>query len=226
MDLTQLAQSLSIPPLISSTDYAHQVLRAAILRGALPAGHPLRQEEIAAQLGISRLPVREALIKLAAEGLVTLHHNRGAVVSQLSADEVEELYEIRCALEPTALRLAFPHFVDADLDRAEGIIEQTDDETDAGRWGELNWEFHRSLYQPAGRARLLDLIHTMHINVDRYLRFEMSILSYKAQSQQEHRRILDACRRGDQHLAIQLLEKHIRTAGEELTAHLCRSEAV
>ena len=220
MDLIQLAHDISIPPLTSATEYAQQVLRAAILRGLLPAGQPLRQEELAAQLGVSRLPVREALFKLQAEGLVTLHRNRGAVVAEMSAAEAQELCEIRCALEPLALRLAFPRLTEADLSTAEKTLALTDTQPNVADWGEANWEFHRTLYQPSGRTRLLDLLGTLHLNVDRYLRFELSALSYKERSQSEHRAILDACRQREMDEAVRLLEDHIRVAGDQLVEHL------
>ncbi|MDR7541769.1 MAG: GntR family transcriptional regulator, partial [Armatimonadota bacterium] len=88
------------------------VLREAILRGILLAGQQLRQDEIARELGVSHIPVREALRQLEAEGLVRLRPYRGFEVSELSPEEVEELYEIRIPLECQALRLAFPHLTD------------------------------------------------------------------------------------------------------------------
>ncbi len=222
--LTQLSQQLDFPRRLSSADYVQHILREAILRGVLRAGQPLRQEDIAAQLDVSRIPVREALMKLEAQGLVTFYHNRGAVVSDLSAEEVEEICEIRSALETKALTLAFPYLTAADLDQARQIITATEAQTDISRWGQLNWAFHETLYRPAGRLRLLDMIHTLHINVDRYLRLQLSILDYKPRSQREHRAILEACRRGDRTAAVDRLEQHICAASQQLAAHLRHKE--
>jgi DNA-binding GntR family transcriptional regulator len=224
MELSQLAEKLALPPRISTTDYTLQILRQAILEGIIQAGQPIRQEDVAKQLDVSRMPIREALIKLEGEGLVVFHQNRGAVVAELSADEAEELYEIRIALETTALRLAFPHLNETDLARAERIIGETDQEDEVGRWGEQNWAFHETLYRPAGRFRLLDMIYTLHINVDRYLRMQMSVMRYKERSQQEHRQLVEACRTGDLGEALRILEQHIQAAGETLVKHLRNEE--
>src|SRR5919204_6551984 len=106
------------------------VLRDAIMRGVLKGGQPLRQDELAAQFGLSRIPVREALRQLEGEGLVTVNPHRGAVVSTLSSDELQEVCEIRSALETMALRLAIPHLDEEALARAEAILVETDRETD------------------------------------------------------------------------------------------------
>ncbi|MBV9227742.1 MAG: GntR family transcriptional regulator [Chloroflexi bacterium] len=219
MELQQLAtevahQHQGTPEMVAN------ILREAILRGIFQGGQQLRQEEIAAQLGVSRIPVREALRQLEQEGLVVYRLNRGAIVSELSAAEVQEIYEMRSALESTALRIALPHLTTSDFQRAATILDITDRETDVSRWGELNREFHTILYTPAQRPRLLSVISALHRNVDRYLRMEMVVLHYKERSQQEHRRILEACQQRDAAAAITLLTQHIEAAGELLVAYL------
>lgn len=219
MDLQQLASEITrsqqgTPELVAT------ILREAILRGIFRGGQPLHQEEIATQLGVSRLPVREALRQLEQEGLVVYRLNRGAIVSELSAAEVQEIYEIRSSLENTALRLALPQMTADTFRQAATILDSTDKETNVGRWGELNREFHLTLYAPARRPRLLSLITTFHRNADRYLRMEMVVLQYKERSQQEHRRILEACQQRDTSTAVTLLTQHIEAAGALLVAYL------
>ncbi|MDQ7800923.1 MAG: GntR family transcriptional regulator [Armatimonadota bacterium] len=198
------------------------VLREAILRGILLAGQQLRQDEIARELGVSHIPVREALRQLEAEGLVRLRPYRGFEVSELSPEEVEELYEIRIPLECQALRLAFPHLTDEDLERAERILDAIDAEGDPSAWSELNTEFHAVLYAPSRRQRLLNLIRTLRTNVDRYLRLYISVMQRKQYSQREHRKILEAVRRRDAAGAVAALEEHLGIACRMLVDYLRR----
>ncbi len=204
--------------------FVADVLREAILRNILIAGQQLRQDEIARQLGVSHTPVREALRRLEAEGLVRLQPNRGFMVSALSPEEVGQLYEIRIPLECTALRLAMPHLAPEDLAGAEQILTSMDAETDPAAWCELNNRFHAALYAPARRDRLLTLIRTLRTNVEYYLRLYIAVMQRKQFSQQEHRRILEAVRRGNVPEAVAALEEHLDIASRMLVDHLRREQ--
>lgn len=208
------------PAPYSAPEIVSRTLREAILRGILPAGQQLRQSEIARQLGVSHIPVREGLRQLEAEGLVRLRPNRGFEVAEFSPHEVEELYEIRIPLECAALRLAIPHLTPDDLARAERILDAIDEETDPGMWSRLNTEFHAGLYDPSGRQRLLTLIRTLRTNVDRYLRLYIAVMQRKAHSQSEHRRILAAVRGRDVPEALAALEEHLGSARRFLLDYL------
>ncbi|NEQ19484.1 MAG: GntR family transcriptional regulator [Microcoleus sp. SIO2G3] len=209
-----LQQQRSTPDLIADA------LREAIVRGIFQEGQSLRQDEIATQFGVSRIPVLEALRQLEAEGLVTLHLNRGATVSALSPAEAQEIFEIRSALEVKAIQLAIPKFTTSDLEKASEILAQTDQVTDAGLLAKLNWEFHETLYGTAERPRLLTIIKTLHLNVDRYVRLQMSQMDYLERSQKEHYQLLEACQQHDSKAAVKLLKRHIDTAGEQLVTYL------
>lgn len=198
------------------------VLRQAILRGILTAGQQLRQDEIARELGVSHIPVREALRQLEAEGLVRLRPYRGFEVSELSPEGVEELYEIRIPLECQALRLALPHLTEEDVRKAEQVLDAIDAADDPSVWSELNTEFHAVLYAPSRRQRLLNLIRTLRTNVDRYLRLYISVMQRKQFSQREHRRILDAVRKRDEAEALRALEEHLDIACRMLVDYLRR----
>ena len=117
-------------------------LRDQILNGELREGEQLRQDAIATEFQISRIPVREALSHLAAEGLITIVANRGAVVSALAPEEIEQLFETRAVLECYMLRCAVPNFTDADFLKAESILKQYEDslakDSDIKNWGEWN----------------------------------------------------------------------------------------
>lgn len=199
-----------------------EVLREAILRGILTAGQQLRQDEIARELGVSHIPVREALRQLEAEGLVRLRPYRGFEVSELSPEEVKELYEIRIPLECQALKLAIPHLTDQDMERAARILDAIDAEQDPSRWSQLNTEFHAVLYAPSRRQRLLNLIRTLRTNVERYLRLYISVMHRKHYSQKEHRKILEAVRRRDTAGAVAALEEHLDIACRMLVDYLRR----
>jgi DNA-binding GntR family transcriptional regulator len=221
MNLGDLAANL-LQQQRSTPDLIAEALREAILRGIFQDGQSLRQDEIAAQFGVSRIPVREALRQLEGEGLVTLQLNRGATVSALSPAEAQEICEIRVALETTAIQLAIPQLQASDLDKAAVILETTDQTMDAARWAKLNWEFHSTLYTPSDRPRLLGMIKMLHVNIDRYVRLQLEKMDYQDKSQKEHYQLLEACRQGDSKGATKVLKQHIETARRELVDYLHR----
>ena len=202
------------------TQHVVGLLRDSILQGKLQGGQVLRQEDLATQLKVSRIPVREALRQLDAEGFVTLNPHHGAVVVSLSAEEVQEIYDIRVALETQALRLALPKFAADTLQQANAILDSIDQEVDVARWGELNWQFHEVLYRPALRPRLLAIIKSLHDNVGRYLRLYVALDAHTSTSQQHHRALLVACKKGDIDLAVQILETHLQVASRSLRDRL------
>jgi DNA-binding GntR family transcriptional regulator len=196
-------------------------LRDAILRGVLLGGQPIRQDEVASQFGVSRIPVREALRQLEGEGLVAFRPHRGAMVSELSPEVVQELTEIRIALEGLALRLAIPKMTESDLRAAEEILDQAKREPDlVAQWGEFNWRFHSALYAPAQRPHLQGMIKTLHTNYERYLRVYVLVLGYEERGQEEHHELLARCERRDVEGAVELLERHVRNVSDMLLRHL------
>ena len=199
-------------------------LRAAILQGRYQSGEPLRQDRIAEEFGISKIPVREALVQLRTEGLITFSPNRGAVVSELSQEEVDEIYTMRIALETKALERAIPGLRPADLIRAQGVLDIMDSENDQTRWSELNWEFHATLYQAARMPRLLNTIEMLHNNVARYLVLYLKRLGAQPVSQKEHRAILDSIRHQKAKRAVDLLQQHLERASTRLVGFLKKSE--
>ena len=167
----------------NTPDLIANALRNAILQGRYKANQPLRQDHIAQELGVSKIPLREALVQLKAEGLVSFMPNRGAVVSELSAYEVDEIFTMRIALETKALERAIPNLSSADFIRAKSVLEILEKEKDRTQWSELNWEFHATLYQASQMPRLLNIIETLHNNVTRYLIIYLDRLSAQDISQ-------------------------------------------
>ena len=197
-------------------------LRETILSGELSGGVQLKQEELASKFNVSMSALREALKSLEAEGLVKFYPNRGAVVSELSAEEAQEIFDIRLYLELGAMELAIPNMSEVDLAAAEAVLQEVDAEPDSKRWGALNWRFHEILYHTANRPKLLSLIKNMHNNVERYMRLYLSTLHYQEKSQKEHRMLLDACAKKDLKAAQKLLRKHMTDAKKNLGKYLSR----
>src|SRR5437764_15354506 len=111
-------------PRQSLTSAVADKLREEIIRGTIPEGAQLRQDAIAMQYHVSRIPVREALRQLDAEGLITIVPNRGAIVPALSPTDIEELFTIRALLEPEILKLSIPRLTQSDLAEAEAILNK------------------------------------------------------------------------------------------------------
>ena len=223
MNLSELAANV-LQKQRSTPDLIADALREAIIQGIFAAEQSLRQDEIAKQFGVSRIPVREALRQLEAEGLVKFYNNRGAVVSSLSSMEAQEICEIRIALETMAIKFAIPNLQEVDLEKAQSILDATATETDITRLGKLNWEFHSTLYAPAKRTRLLNMINNLHISIERYVRLQMTKINYLERSQKEHYLLLDACRNKDTSAATKLLRRHINGAAKELMIYLGKSK--
>lgn len=196
-------------------------LRKAISQGKLKGGQSLRQDEIAALYSVSKIPVREAFFQLQAEGLIDMIPNKGAIVSILTAAEIDEVYVMRIALETEALRYAIPKMTTDDLLQAEAVLNRIDHESDVGKWAELNWEFHERLYIPSGMNRLLEMVKSLHANVVRYLLSTQVVTTngYLTTSQREHRQILALCRQGEVEAACSCLQQHLSGADAALTNH-------
>lgn len=197
-------------------------LRSAIVAGDLSPGSILRQEELARTFSSSRMPIREALRTLAAEGLVLLQPNRGAVVAPINADELRENVEMREAAEVLAIRLAVPHLSNAQIDHAADIQRRIA-ETGTKDFGSLNKAFHMALYAPCARPRLLAHISSLHDVAERYLRFTLVELDYVSRSNGEHEAILQACYLRDADAAQLETSRHIVGAGRTLGDHLRKS---
>jgi DNA-binding GntR family transcriptional regulator len=183
----------------------------------------LRQDALAVELGVSRIPVREALAQLEAEGLVRLEPHRGAFVTALAPDEVAELFEMRAVLEPALLRKAIPRQTPADLAEAAGALEAFDAALatgDADRWGELNWRFHEALYRPAARSRMLRLVQELNNNAGRYVRLHLGLAGVRPRADADHKKLLSCCRARDVDAAALLLTRHIEDAAKALAALL------
>ena len=186
-----------------------------MLRGEFGPGTWLRQDDLAERLGVSKIPVREALQRLAAGGLLRFEANRGAVVPDLTAVEAEENYALRRAIEPQLLERALPRLSIVDLAEAEMALDADD-----LLLTEANWAFHRALYRASGWARGLAIAEILHVAVAPYVVLYTEGLGGAADSDAEHAAMLDACRRGDGDAASAILAGHLDHAHGALVAFL------
>jgi DNA-binding GntR family transcriptional regulator len=196
----------------TATAFVEATLRAAILTGRLPGGTPLRQEDLAAAFGVSRMPVREALRQLEAQALLDFVPHKGAVVTEISAADAADTYAIRMALEPAALTLSIPNLTEVEFTRATELLQDMDVEADPARMGELNRRFHMTLYEAAPHPKLLALTEAQLASFDRYLRFHLAAKGREHLSQDEHRAMLAAARARDCPRATEILRTHLTTA--------------
>ncbi|MBF7696379.1 GntR family transcriptional regulator [Acinetobacter rathckeae] len=201
----------------SSSEVILKFLRDAVIRGEFLDNEPIRQDEIAKSFNVSKIPVREALKRLEAEGLVQFHRNKGATVTRMSDFELAQIFEIRVILEVQAIQMAIPHLTEDDFARAEAILDEFIHLDDPSRTAELNWAFHKSLYDGSQRPVLVNMIRSIYDKIERYLRLQMEhSVDAKAIADREHRAILQACRAKDTALAAQLVEQHIHQVCDQL----------
>jgi DNA-binding GntR family transcriptional regulator len=212
-----MARIIEAPPRWrTATEYVEATLKSAILEGRLAAGTPLRQDDIARDLQVSRMPVREALRRLEAQALVDAVPHKGAVVTDISAADAADSFAIRRGLETTALRLSIPHLSATDLDAAARLVEAMEAEPSSADLGRLNRRFHMALYAGAGHARLLLLVDRELAVFDRYLRFFLAARGRERMAQEDHRAMLSAARAGDTDSAVAALERHIDIAARDI----------
>jgi DNA-binding GntR family transcriptional regulator len=204
----------------SAADIVYEALRKAIIEGDLAEGENLRQDQIAQMFNISRIPVREALSRLEQHGLITTQRYKGAVVAGLSVEEIEEIFEFRALIEAEVIRLAVPDLDRETLEKARRYCNEFDRETDPHRWGEVNRNFHYSLYEASRRPYYLQNVRSSLDRIDRYLRAQLTFTNGVPRAGREHEAILAACEQGDADLASRLTRAHILDAGRSLMTFL------
>lgn len=208
--------AISVAPRTSASKMVADALRSAIVDGTLAPGAPLRQDAVARHFSVSAIPVREALRQLESEGWTKVEMHKGATVAPLSADEAREIYEIRAALESLAVACAIAAHTDATLREAQAFCDAARSEADPALYVARNEAFHMSLYAPAARPQLLELITTLHRRGERYLRVKFGLPDHKTVSDREHAALMRAVRRRDVQTAQKLLTEHLLGTGELL----------
>ena len=205
---------------VSAAGRVAQGLRERVASGALAPGTTLSQAVIAAEYDVSRIPVRDALQLLAADGLVGLQ-GTSAVVTPLSIDDLQELYELREAVEPLATRLGAARVGRAEIARMTRLLAVMElDTTTPAEWIEANAAFHSVVYSLAGRPRTITLVDHLRRLTDRYVYFHLDVVGQVAHLQEEHRQILAAVQHHDARLAAELTREHLVSSHDVVLGYL------
>lgn len=198
-------------------------LQERILSGEIREGDWLIQDAIAEEYDVSRMPVREALRQLEACGLVVMRTHRGAIVTSIPTEQVEELFELRALLECEALRRALVRMSDRDIAEARTVLEQLDASYvrgDIASWGRLNWEFHRRLYEAADRVQTLNILQGINLQLERYVRLHLLLTRSSDEAAREHRELLRLCAMRATEEAVAYLRAHVLATGRNLVMAL------
>ncbi|MGV9800220.1 GntR family transcriptional regulator [Mycobacterium sp. NPDC003449] len=200
-------------------------LRTEILHGKVAPGARLSQLSIAERFGVSRIPVRDAIQLLAGEGLLHPTSKATAVVIGMSVPELQELYELREAIEPIATRIGVPNVGRADILAMRKQLTLMETSDDARVWLAANAEFHAAVYKRAGRPRMIELVEQLRRLTDRYLYMHLEVIGQTEHLQAEHVGILQAVERGDATLAASLTCEHLATSHDFILSYLLENPA-
>jgi DNA-binding GntR family transcriptional regulator len=201
-------------------EMVHRIIWQAIISGTLKPGEHLRQDTLARAIGVSRLPVRSALLQLEAEGLVTLHPNRGFTVRRLTPDQVKEIYEIRYVLEKHALRKVIGSITSDELERLDQLARELDHAGSGDVFAGLSFTFYRALYDVERHPLLVSLIERLHSDVGRYW-FSQRVVN---RHQSAHVNLLQHVRNGDVDAACAWLQEHLKEVADQLISLISSKE--
>ncbi len=215
----------------SIPEAVYEWLRVSIFEGRFQPGEMLRQEDLARQMGVSRVPVREALQRLEGQGQVVLYPRRGYAVTSLDRDEILEVFELRMLVEERAARDSTRWRTEVDMARVRSLLAQMDavqpvhgPETIA-RWSELNLQFHDALLSCGKRRYMHRLASTLRSVVEPYIRMEASMTGGLAQAQEEHHAMVAAFEEGDADAVARISREHCQHTAERLLAGLDHADA-
>lgn len=196
-------------------------LREDIADRTLAPGTQLRQERLAERYGVSRVPIREALKVLEAEGQVVHHPHRGYFVAELSVAELVEVYRLRELLEAEAIRAAVPLLSDADLDGIEELLERVEAaQADLGALTAANRRFHFAIFEASDRPRLVRILHQLWDATEAYRALYFQQAASRERIALEHRALMQALRARDAELAAGIQDEHRRNSAGAVSALL------
>jgi DNA-binding GntR family transcriptional regulator len=209
------------PIALSRTTVAEEiqtVLRRMIMSGELKPGRLLRQDELANRLGASRTPLREALQRLAQDGLVSMGR-RGATVIAVSREDLIELYEMREALECMAAREVARKITPSQADELEALLGRVQ-ASEGAEWVRLNREFHTKMYDITGKRQLVELIASLSARADVYVRMLSGSMKRRKDADVEHDDIVHALRAHDEDAAARTVTEHLHSTVQSALAEV------
>lgn len=195
-------------------------LRNEILHGDIAPGSRLSQLRLAERFGVSRIPVRDALQLLAGEGLVNPTSNATAVVTGMSVPELQELYELREAVEPMATQIAVPNVGRADILTMRKQLSVMEADSDPRAWLAANADFHAAVYKRAVRPRMIELVEQLRRLTERYLYVHLEVIGHTEHLHAEHLAIMASVEAGDAALAARLTREHLATSHDFILSYL------
>ncbi len=206
----------------SYTVQAGEMLKKTILEGRYQPGARLNEAELAASMGVSRSPIREAIQRLAKEGLVKIVPRKGAFVADLTSKEVEELYELREALEIKAAELAAQRISDAEVDQISRLLDRTADAMQRKKYRQYPWnlDFHRQIARCAKNRYIEEKIYDTNIHLLLIRHKSGSEIGRAEKALEEHKKIFEALKQRDVNLAKASMEEHIRFSKMNVTNFL------
>lgn len=210
----------------SQPERAYRLIKQLILDNDLPPGSFVLQEELGERIGVSRTPIREALVRLERDGLIEVRPRRGMRVLPVSPDGMREIYEVLTALEAQAARLtaergAMPETI-AQLEQAVTAMDRALEANDLDAWADADGRFHDTLTAASGNARLIAMVATVTEQAYRVRRLTLRLRPKPTRSNDDHRALVEAIRQGDGDAAFQIHERHRGESGKMLTALLNR----
>jgi len=216
-----------IPAIATQTYWqAYWHIRNKILSGEFVGGARVNPSEVGEELGISRMPVREALRQLDAEGLVTIRPNRGAVVTSLTSAEVSELFEMRAVLEALAARLALPQLTGESLIELDTLRQRMDRARgDVKLWIQRHNEFHDFIVVASNRPRLAADIRRMRDALQPHLLLYIDVYKSTEMAGYEHETMIDAIRSRNVQLLELCVRDHVMSAGDGVIAFIAQRQA-
>jgi DNA-binding GntR family transcriptional regulator len=203
------------------------VIRERIVEGKLPVMEPVRQDALAAELGVSKIPLREALARLEHEGLLTSQANRGWFVRPMSSDQAEEIYLLRLAIEPAAAAYACTVADENDRKAAVNAFEVLDAaaKDNLSDVAVRNREYHVALVRPGKRLLTTQLVERLEVLAERYVIAHLEPAGRGDRAHTEHRELLDTWLTGDAAKVQTMLTQHIASTLDDLRAHFTASQS-
>lgn len=213
-----------LPPARTTAEAIAKAIRADIVAGSYSSGEKLRQVELAKRYDVSTTPVREAFGILQRQGLVRIHAQRGATAVVPTIRDLEELYEIRVALECLAVEHAATRFRPSDAPALRALLAEMQECRDPDRSVELNHEFHMALYALSGRQRLVEMIEQLRLASQGYLQISSDDVVPAGRAEHEHDDILAACEANDPVRAKIATRQHLELTVANVAAQLDRTD--
>jgi len=200
------------------SEQIYALMRDRIISGNLTADTAIRQDALAAELGVSKIPLREAFARLEQDGLLQYITNRGYFVRPLSYDEVEEIYALRLKIEPEAVGAAARKAGDKEKEVAQAALLALEDAagSDKSRVGKLNREFHMALVRPINRQITIQIVERLNLISERYVGKHLEPAGRDSRAQREHTAMYDAWRAGQSKVVEGMMHDHIASTLDDL----------